>query len=132
MPQETKKAYDNPASSEPSLQGLVANRDDETALIEALEKAFDYRGDVTITRESGDAVTGYIFDRKRGSTLAASNVRLDTESHDRVTIPFCDIAKLEFTGKDTAAGKSFDRWIERYVAKKQAGEAASIESEELG
>ena len=132
MPQETKAEYDNPRSSEATLQGLVASREDENALLDAMENAFDYRGDVTITRTDDTSVEGYIFDRRRKDTLKDSTVRLMTKDGERVTVAFSDIAKLEFTGKDTAAGKSFEKWVERYVAKKSAGEEASIESEELG
>ena len=52
-----------------TLQGLEATDADRAALMAALEQAFDYRGDVTITRRSGDTVAGYIFDRRTGQTL---------------------------------------------------------------
>jgi hypothetical protein len=85
--------------------GLVATREDERALLDALEKAFDYRGDCTITTAGGDAVTGYIFDRRRGETLDASTLRLMTpDSDEHVTVRFSEIARLEFTGRDTAHG----------------------------
>ena len=132
MPQETKKQYDNPAASIPSLQGLIADASDERALVGALENAFDYRGDVTIARADGTTVEGYIFDRTRGDTLATSTVRLMNSAGERIAVRFDEIAKLEFSGKDAAAGKGFDRWIERYIEKKRAGEEASIQSEELG
>lgn len=132
MPQETKAHPDPAAADSPSLQGLVASRDDEKALLDALEKAFDYRGDCTITRTDNSTITGYIFDRCVGTTLADSNLRLMTpDSDDHVTIAFDTIDRLEFSGKDTAHGKTFERWVERYVEKKLAGETASIESEAL-
>jgi len=131
MPQETKTEYDNPASSLPTLRGLIADKSNEPALLDALENAFDYRGDVTITRADGSSVEGYIFDRVRGGTLAESNVRLMNSAGERLIVRFDEIAKIEFSGKDTAAGKSFEKWIERYVEKKRAGEEASIESEQL-
>jgi len=131
MPQETKAEYDNPKSKEPTLQGRVASKEDETALLDALEKAFDYRGDVTITRADGEPVEGYIFDRRRGATLADSTVRLMDKDGRRITVAFDDIARLEFTGKDTAAGKSFEKWIQRYIEKKKAGQEASIHAEPL-
>ena len=53
------------------------------------------------------------------------------DADGKVEVLYADIARLEFTGRDTAAGKSWESWIKRYVAKKQAGEAASIESESL-
>jgi len=131
MPQETKTAYDNPRSNGTSLEGLVANREDEAALLDALEKAFDYRGDITIGRTDSTIAEGYIFDRRRGNDLASSNVRLMNKAGERIEIAFDQISTIEFTGKDTAAGKSFERWIQRYIEKKKAGEQASIESESL-
>ena len=43
---------------------------------EALEKAFDYRGDITITRKDGSKVEGYLFDRRSGASLTDSFVRI--------------------------------------------------------
>lgn len=131
MPQETK-SHAGTAHDKPSLQGLVASRDDERALIDALEKAFDYRGDVTIQRTDGSRVEGYIFDRRRADTLAASIVRLmRADSGEKVAIPFSAIERLEFSGRDMAHGKTFENWVKRYVEKKRAGQTASIESETL-
>jgi len=138
MPQETKSK--NPASEQQkqsadkaSLQGIVATRDDERALLAALEQAFDYRGDVTVVRTNAEPVTGYIFDRRTADTLDASTLRLlPQDSDDRVTIRYSEIERVEFTGKDAAHGKTFERWIQKFVEKKLAGEKASIESEDLG
>jgi hypothetical protein len=89
----------------------------------ALEKAFDYRGDVTITRRDGSRVEGYIFDRHNGSTLADSYVRLfPKDSSSKVSVPYSDIADVAFTGRDTAAGKSWEAWVRKYLEKKAAGE----------
>ncbi|GAB4546024.1 MAG: hypothetical protein Tsb0013_04410 [Phycisphaerales bacterium] len=134
MPQETK-AHDNQtpdgqAQERASLQGMVATKDDERALLDALEEAFDYRGDITLTLTDGTSVMGYLFDRRRKDTLADSIVRLMTpESDEYVVVSFDRIEKLEFTGKDTAHGKTFERWVERFIEKKLAGEKASIEGE---
>ncbi|MBL0927723.1 MAG: hypothetical protein IBJ11_08735 [Phycisphaerales bacterium] len=134
MPGKGAAGATEAAEKTPSLQGLIATRQDEAALLDALEKAFDYRGDVTITRASGEQVVGYIFDRVRARSgrLADSYVRLmPVTSDDKVKIAFSDIARLEFSGKDTAQGKSFETWLKKYVEKKLAGEKASIESESL-
>ena len=40
----------------------------------------------------------------------------------KLTIPYADIASLAFTGKDTAAGKSWEAWMKKYNEKKAAGE----------
>ena len=115
-----------------TLQGLVATRDDERALIAALEQAFDYRGDVTLTLVSGPPVTGYIFDRRTGPTLEASTVRLlPADGAGKVTIKYSEIARLEFTGKDTAHGKTFENWMKRYVEARMKGQRAGIDSESL-
>ena len=51
---------------------------------------------------------------------------------EKVTIRFADVAALAFTGKDTAAGKSFETWVKKYNEKKAAGETnIGIESEAL-
>jgi len=114
-------------------QGYVADARDPEALRRALDLAFDYRGDVTITRRSNpQPLEGYVFDRKteRGSgQVIAREIARDTEQ--RVNIPLSDIAQIAFTGRDTASGKSFETWVKKYVQKKMAGEAANIESEPL-
>lgn len=135
MPQETKQKFEpntTPASDRPTLQGLVATREDEAALVQALENAFDYRGDVTLELTDGSKLSGYIFDRRSGATLRQSSVRLMCEGSDeRQSVSYDRIARLEFSGRDTAAGKSFETWLKKYVEKKLAGERASIESEAL-
>jgi hypothetical protein len=88
-----------------------------------LEKAFDYRGDVTITRKDGSVVEGYIFDRRTGSSLAESFVRLfPKDSSEKMTIAYSDIAGLAFTGKDRAAGASWEAWVKKWNEKRAAGE----------
>ncbi|GAC1668936.1 MAG: hypothetical protein NVS9B4_24960 [Candidatus Acidiferrum sp.] len=108
----------------------VLATDDE--LRDALEKAFDYRGDVTITLKNnastataaGQKIEGYIFDRTTGPSLATSFIRiLLKDSHQRVKIPYADIAALAFSGRDTAAGKSWDAWVRKYWEKKATGSA---------
>jgi hypothetical protein len=39
-----------------------------------------------------------------------------------VTIPYSEIAALQFSGRDTAAGKTFEAWVKKYWEKKAAGE----------
>ena len=105
------------------IQGWVPELAGEAELRDALEKAFDYRGDVTITRKDGTKVEGYIFDRRNGATLAESIVRvIPQNSRERISIPYCDIAALSFSGRDTAAGKSWEAWVRKYWEKKAAGE----------
>jgi hypothetical protein len=122
-----------PGTQHEGLQGWVPELASEEELREALEKAFDYRGDVTITRKDGTKCEGYIFDRAAGATLSDSFVRLlPKDSNQRVRIPYSEIAALGFTGRDTAAGKSWEAWVRKYWERKNSGEGqASLEPESL-
>src|SRR3984957_11415438 len=101
------------------IPGLAS--DEELRL--ALEKAFDYRGDVTITRKDGSKIEGYLFDRRTGASLKESMVRLyPKDSNQKISISYAEIAALAFTGRDTAAGKSWEAWMKKYAEKKAAGE----------
>ena len=112
-----------PGRERENLEGWIPQLASGEEIREALEKAFDYRGDVTITLKSGERVDGYIFDRRSGKSLGDSVVRLYPKSgNQRVTISYADIAALAFTGKDTAAGKSWEAWMKKYAEKKAAGE----------
>jgi hypothetical protein len=115
------------------LQGWVPAMATDEEVRDALEKAFDYRGDITITRKDGSAVEGYVFDRRTGATLAASQVRmLLPGTSQKISIPYSEIAGLTFSGRDTAAGKSFDAWVKKYWEKRAAGEKGiGIEAEKL-
>jgi hypothetical protein len=113
-----------PGFEHENLQGRVWDTASEEELREALEKAFDYRGDVTIHLKDGSAVEGYIFDRRSGATLAESCVRLFPKGDsNKVTIPYSAIRGLAFTGRDTAAGKSWEAWLKKYWERKLAGES---------
>ncbi len=98
-----------------------------------MEKAFDYRGDVTITRKDGSRIEGYLFDRRTAATLQDSLVRLyPKNSNEKVSVAYADIAALAFTGRDTAAGKSWEAWMKKYAQKKAAGETnIALEPEPL-
>jgi len=120
-----------PGFEHEKLQGWIPDLGNEDELREALEKAFDYRGDITITRKDGSQVEGYLFDRRLGRTLSDSLVRILPANGPRVSIPYSDVAALSFSGRDSAAGKSWEAWVRKYWEKKAAGESAAIEPEAL-
>ncbi len=122
-----------PGFKHEKLEGWVPELAGEEEVRQALEKAFDYRGDVTITRKDGSKVEGYIFDRRTGKTLADSAVRLFPKDTDqKISISYSEIAALAFSGRDTAAGKSFEAWVRKYWEKKAAGEKnIGIQAESL-
>lgn len=122
-----------PGFERENLQGWIPQLATEADIRAVIEKAFDYRGDVTITRKDNSQITGYLFDRRIGKTLNDSVVRLIlAASNDRPAIPYSEIAGIAFTGRDTAAGKSYEAWVKKYWEKREKGEKnISIEPEAL-
>jgi hypothetical protein len=119
-PEELEHA---PGRERENLEGWIPQLATDDEVRAALEKAFDYRGDITITLKSGEKIEGYIFDRRTGKSLAASVVRLYPKSgNQKISVAYADIAALAFSGKDTAAGKSWEAWMRKYQEKKAAGE----------
>ncbi|HEY1984143.1 MAG TPA: hypothetical protein VGG85_01975 [Terracidiphilus sp.] len=112
-----------PGAEHENLEGWVPDLASEEDLRKALEKAFDYRGDVTMTLKSGERVEAYIFDRQTGATLVDSFVRYFTpKAAEKRKVSYAEIARLEFSGKDRAAGKHWEDWVKAYNDKKAAGE----------
>jgi hypothetical protein len=112
-----------PGTIHESVQGWVPTLATEEELRIALEKAFDYRGDVTLTLKDNSRIEGYLFDRTTGPSLTTSFVRvLPKDSNQKLKIAYADIAALAFTGRDTAAGKSWEAWVGKYWEKKASGE----------
>jgi hypothetical protein len=122
-----------PGSVHESVEGWIPELATENELREALEKAFDYRGDVAITKKDGGKIDGYIFDRVTGANLENSFVRvLPRDSNQRVKISYAEIAALAFSGRDPAAGKSWEAWVRKYWEKKASGEGdLSLKPESL-
>ena len=122
-----------PGTVHQSVEGWVPELATESELRDALEKAFDYRGDVAITRKDGSNVDGYIFDRVTGANLENSFVRvLPRDSNQRVKISYAEIAALAFSGRDPAAGKSWEAWVRKYWEKKTSGDGdLSLKPESL-
>jgi hypothetical protein len=112
-----------PGTAHERLEGWIPELASEEELRAALEKAFDYRGDVTITRKDGSKLEGYLFDRRTGGSLRESLVRIyPKNSNEKIAVSYAEIAALEFSGRDTAAGKSWEAWMKKYAEKKAAGE----------
>jgi hypothetical protein len=112
-----------PGTEHANLEGWVPELASEKDLREALEKAFDYRGDITITTKDGDKIEAYVFNRYTGATLAESWVQYFTpDATDKRKLSYSEIARLDFSGKDRAAGKHWENWVKQYNEKKAAGE----------
>lgn len=112
-----------PGSQHEQLEGWIPELATDEDLRNALEKAFDYRGDVTITTKNGERIEAYIFNRSTGATLAESQVQyFSPKSPGKLKLSYAEIARLEFSGKDRAAGKHWEDWLKAYNERKAAGE----------
>lgn len=118
------------APSRITHEGVIPALATEAERRDAMDQAFDYRGDVTIHTAEGKVIEGYIFDRR--SDVPEPYVRLiPRDSNERIRVKYQQITRLVFSGRDTAAGKSWETWLKKYHEKKAKGEAANIESEPL-
>ena len=102
----------------PSLEGWVPGPD--VPLTEVIDRAFDFRGNVTVERRDGTELSGYLSNRD--ARARAPYVEMfDMAGEGPITIPYADIRAVRFTGRDTAAGNSYAAWLERKSAAKAEG-----------
>jgi transcriptional antiterminator Rof (Rho-off) len=112
-----------PAANHEKLEGWIPTLASDDDLRDALEKAVDYRGDVALTLKSGERIEAYIFDRHTGATLADSTVQyFSPNAPEKRKVSYAEIAAIEFSGKDYAAGKHWEDWVKHYNERKAAGE----------
>jgi len=91
----------------------------EVTLEEVVDRAFDYRGDVTLVRRDGTELIGYLFNRN--AEIQGRFVQMfDRAGDGPLTIPYSEIRTIRFTGKDTAAGKSYEAWLRRKTERPTA------------
>jgi hypothetical protein len=110
-----------------SLEGRVFQPASFAEIVEAVELAFDYRGDVTVSLKSGEPVFGYLFNRQ----VSGSDSYLElfpSDSSDARHIRYDQIAAIAFTGEDTATGKSWEAWITKKDSERRA-EVKRVEAE---
>ncbi len=122
-----------PGFQRQAIEGWVPDLASDEDLRSALEQAFSYRGDVKITRKDGSEIEGYVFDRRVGPTLAESLVRLLAKADGRkVSVTFAEVARLVFSGRDMAAGTSWEAWVKQYWERRAAGEKnISLQPQEI-
>ena len=88
-------------------------------LAEAVELAFDYRGDVTVSLKSGESLSGYLFNRQVNGSDSHLEV-FPSDSSQARPIRYDQIAAIAFTGEDTATGKSWETWIAKKDSERRA------------
>lgn len=109
-----------------SLEGRVFTPGSASETAEAVERAFDYRGDVTLLLRSGESVAGYIFNRHcvdRDPYLEM----FPADRPDPRRISYGDIVTIAFTGEDTANGKSWEAWVSKKESERRV-EAEKVEA----
>jgi hypothetical protein len=112
-----------------SLEGASLPVTEPAVRQQAIEQAFDYRGDVTVHTIDGKAIEGYLYDRRLD--IPEPIVRMiPKDGSPRINIALSQIVRVVFTGRDTATGKSWETWMKKYHEKKAKGESASIEADD--
>lgn len=114
-------------SSTGSLEGRTFQPASPGELAEAIELAFDYRGDVTITLTSGQSIMGYLFNRQ----AAGPDPYIEMFPAGNPTpqrIAYGDIVAIAFTGEDTANGTSWEAWMSKKESERRA-ESARVEDD---
>jgi hypothetical protein len=108
--------------TEETLEGRAPEIGHGVALEEVIERAFDYRGNVTVVKTDGAELEGYLFNRDRD--VPAPFVQMfDRAGDGPIDIRYSEIRAIRFTGKDTAAGTSYAAWLRAKEAKKPASGA---------
>jgi hypothetical protein len=112
-----------PGTDHENLEGWVPALATAEDLRQALDKALDYRGDVTLTLKSGECIEAFIFNCHDGANQADSYVQYFTPTApEKRKVGYAEIVRIEFSGKDRAAGKHWEDWVKKYNERKTAGE----------
>lgn len=93
-------------------------RSSDAHFLKGIQEVVDYRGDVTVVLENGSKFIGYVYN--------ATNAYLDMfprDSSRKETLKFSDIVEIEFSGEDTAKGKSWEDWMKKKAAAEQASQS---------
>jgi hypothetical protein len=128
MPADIKTQPDARATS---LEGVVFEIHNDAERVEAIDKAFDYRGDVTLTL-SNETLECFIFNRDAHASPPRIEVFVKGQDDARI-IPYLDIKAIAFTGRDPADGKSWAAWVAKKDTERKAeAERIRLEHEEQG
>jgi hypothetical protein len=100
----------------PSLEGWEPGPGEDLPLARIVDLAFDYRGNITVVRQDGSQLEGYVFNRD--AEARAPYLQLfDAQGEGPITIPYAEVRTIRFTGRDAAAGRSYAAWLARRRAE---------------
>ena len=111
-----------PGTEAENLEGWIPELADEVQLRVALEKAFSYRGDITLTLKNGEQIEPVLTGGRGRPWPTHGCADFAPNAPEKRKLSYAEIARLEFTGKDRAAGKHWEDWVKKYNEKKAAGE----------
>ena len=100
-----------------TLEGWTPEIGKGVQLDEVIDKAFDYRGNITLVKTDGSETVGYLFNRNRDVPVPFVQM-FDANGVGPISIPYADIRTIRFTGRDTAAGNSYAAWLRAKEAAK--------------
>jgi transcriptional antiterminator Rof (Rho-off) len=109
----------SPAQQTDSLEGRFFQPQSMADLEEAIELAFDYRGDVTIKLKSGHSIDGYLFNREVRETGSWLEV-FPADRPDIVRLRYDEVSAIAFTGEDTASGHTWEAWVAKKGSERKA------------
>ena len=101
-----------------SPEGRVFQPGSLHELTEAVELAFDYRGDVMVSLKSGESISGYLFNRQVSGSDSYLEI-FPSDSSETRRILYDQITTIAFTGEDTATGKSWETWVSKKDSERQ-------------
>jgi hypothetical protein len=107
---------------ETSLEGWAPEPGPDLPLARIVDLAFDYRGNTTIVRRDGGRVEGYVSNREADAPEPYLEF-FDAEGAGPHRLRYAEVRTIHFTGKDTAAGKSYAAWLARKQGEKAARSA---------
>lgn len=117
----------SPSPESQHFEGRVFRPATDAERCQAVDVAFDYRGDVTLDLASGETITGYIFNRDSSAAPPILQLFPKDQPGARV-IPYAEVMTIAFTGEDTASGKSWETWVKKKESERKA-EAERIKAE---
>lgn len=120
------QASHTPPPPRNTLQGRTFIPASDAELAEAIDRAFDYRGDVTLTLDDGSVTEGYISNRDARSRAIDFFPRDGGMTH----LTYSRIRAVAFSGQDTADGKSWEAWMTKKADHRKA-EAERLRQEAI-
>ena len=125
MPQADKHAL--PTHKPGSIEGTTLACSSPEARNNALQTAFDYRGDVTLELAHGKKVVGFVFRYDANPGVVHLYIPQGKDSVPQ-TLSAQEVTAVHFTGEDPAFGKSWDDWTTK-AEKERVKEAERLARE---